>query len=404
MSIAITPSAYDFTPLHQRMHEYVDAKTIPFFASAVLKGNDVVDVHYYGNIDMEGGPALDASSIFRMASSTKMACSVAAMMLVEANRIALDDPLSDYIPAFKDMQVLQPDATALDQTSPAQQPILIRHILSHTAGLSYGFVDPESVLDQAYNASALNPLAAGSQMTLATLCDGLGELPLAFEPGSFWRYSFATDVVARLIEVVSRTRFDDFLKTHLFNPLGMHDTDFFVPADKLARLTTLYLPSDVTDQTTPCVMPMDTRHASAAAVLPSFLSGGGGLVSTLTDYLAFARMIINQGEYNGHRLLKPETLALMRTDQCPAGVSVNFPVWDMPNTGFGLGFALKHQPAQGEPNSAIGEYHWGGLTGNHFWWSPKANLTGICMTQRMPSFWSPHSHEFKRLVHRIAAA
>ncbi|MDC1018467.1 serine hydrolase [Pseudomonadales bacterium] len=132
------------------------------------------------------------------------------------------------------------------------------------------------------------------------------------------------------------------------------------------------------------------------------LSGGGGLFSTLSDYLSFTRMILNQGSLGDANILKPDTLALMRTNQCAEGVGVNFPMWDMPDTTFGLGFALKNRPADGEPESAAGEYHWGGMAGTHFWWSPNANITGICMTQRMPAFWHPFSQDFKRLAYKIA--
>jgi CubicO group peptidase (beta-lactamase class C family) len=135
---------------------------------------------------------------------------------------------------------------------------------------------------------------------------------------------------------------------------------------------------------------------------PTMLSGGGGLVSSAADYLAFLRMIVNDGEWNGARLLQPETVALMHTNQLPEGVGVNFPFWSMPDTVFGLGLAIKNAPAEGEPASAVGEYHWGGMAGTHSWVAPRAGITGLCMTQRMPGYWHPFSHDFKRLSYELA--
>ena len=402
MTIETKSTDLDFTPLHERLQSYVDEGVIPFANSLVLKGTDVVDLKFYGNVDMEGGNPLTEDAIFRMHSSTKMVCSVAAMMLWEEGKFALDDKLEKFIPDFADMQVLRAGAAEIDDTEAAHDSIRINQILSHTAGLSYGFIEPESTIDKAYNQVGANPMAPADGMTLESLCGALGQLPLAYQPGSFWRYSLATDVTARLIEVISGQRFDEFLKERIFAPLNMVDTDFYVPAEKQDRLTTLYLPADPLDQMSPCAAPMDAPGNTTTGALPSFLSGGGGLMSTLTDYLAFTRMIINEGEYAGNTLIKPETLALMRTNQCADGVGVSFPMWSMPNTTFGLGFALKEKAGDGEPETAVGESHWGGMAGTHFWWAPKANLTGICMTQRMPGFWHPFSHDFKKLAYEIA--
>ncbi len=407
MTIEVKQTDLDFSELHECIQGYVDKKIIPFANTVVLQGQDVVDLKFYGNHHLESDPEsalpLTADSIFRMHSSTKLACSVAAMMLWEEGRFSLDDPLEKYLPEFSDMQVLKADASGIEDTEPAEGSICISHILSHTAGFSYGFIAPDSVIDRAYNANGLNPMAPETGLTLESMCKKLGSLPLAYQPGSFWRYSFATDVTARLVEVLSGQRFDEFLKDRIFTPLGMLDTDFYVPKEKLDRLTTMYLPADPLDPMSPCAAPMDAPATTANGHLPSFLSGGGGLLSTLTDYLVFARMIINEGSYADVTILKPETLKLMRTNQCAPGVTVNFPMWSMPGTTFGLGFALKEAPAEGEPASAVGEYHWGGMAGTHFWWSPESNLTGICMTQRMPGFWHPFSHDFKRLAYKIAA-
>ena len=400
MTIEVTPTKLDFSPMHERIQSYVDEGVIPFANTLVLQSDQVVDLHFYQGA--ESASPLTEDSIFRMHSSTKIATSVAAMMLYEEGRFRLDDPLETYIPAFADMQVLKSDAQSVSDTEPAQDSIRINQLLSHTAGLSYQFIEPDSVVDRAYTDAGINTLDRDAGLTLESLCTVLGSLPLAYQPGTFWRYSFATDVTARLVEVLSGQRFDEFLKARLFDPLGMHDTDFYVPEDKLNRLTTMYLPDDPMDPMSPCPTPGDGPSKTVNATRPKFLSGGGGLLSTLADYLALTRMIINGGCYGGARILKSETLALMRTNQCAAGVIVNFPMWSMPGTTFGLGFALKETPAPDEPCTAVGEYHWGGMAGTHFWWSPEADITGICMTQRMPGFWHPFSHEFKRLAYEIA--
>ncbi len=392
----------DFTELHERMDWYVNEGVIPFVSTLVLKGDDVLDQSFHGSADHASEQPLNAETIFRMHSSTKIVCSIAAMTLWEQGRFKLDDPLEKFIPEFGDMQVLKANAATIDETEPALSSIRVNQIMSHTAGFSYGFIEPNSVIDTAYNAQAINPFAPGSEMTLESMCQALGKLPLVYEPGTFWRYSFATDVLARLIEVISGQRFDAYLKETIFEPLKMHDTDFYVPEEKLDRLSTMYLPDDMLDSMSPCSLPMDSKESPTNSNLPSFLSGGGGLFSTLSDYLSFTRMILNQGSLGDANILKPDTLALMRTNQCAEGVGVNFPMWDMPDTTFGLGFALKNRPAAGEPESAAGEYHWGGMAGTHFWWSPKANITGICMTQRMPGFWHPFSQDFKRLAYKIA--
>ena len=403
MAIEVRSTALDFSPLHNAVQRYVDEDIIPFANSVILQGTDVVDLHFYGDKSLESGNPIGEDSIFRMHSSTKIACSIALMQLWEAGKFKLDDALEDYIPAFSGMSVLRPNASSITDIEPAHDSIRINQVLSHTAGLSYGFIDPEGVIDSAYNAAGINPMIPAPGMTLESLCENLGALPLAYQPGTFWRYSFATDVCARLVEIFSGQRFDEYLKENIFTPLGMADTDFYVAADKLDRFTTMYLPNDPLDPMSPCPLPMDAPSTTANGELPSFLSGGGGLMSTLADYLTFSKMIMAGGAWNGERIIKTETLDLMQTDQCPDGVGVNFPMWRMPGTGFGLGFALKNQPAEGEPESAVGEYHWGGMAGTHFWWSPKAGVAGICMTQRMPGFWHPFSQEFKRHAYQIAA-
>jgi len=389
----------DFSELHERMQWYVDQEILSCCVALVMRGTDVVDYRTFGYMDLESRRPLAADAIFRMYSNTKIVTSVAAMMLYEEGRFELDQPLADVLPAFRNMQVLKPNAANAADVEPALSPITMRQILSHSAGFSYGFIEPTSVIDQAYMAAGLNPLAGGDA-TLETLCDGLAQLPLAYQPGMDWRYSLATDVTARVVEVLSGQRFDAFLKARIFDPLGMVDTEFHVPPEKQERFVTMYAPTDLFTPMKGGLVKADDPFTGTYSKPKAFLSGGGGLVSTVRDYVTFLQAIVNGGTWNGVRLLRPETLALMRTNQLAPGVGVRFPMWEMSQTVFGLGFAIKLAPGPDEPVSATDEYHWGGMAGTHTWMAPRVDVTGVCMTQRMPGFWHPFSHDFKRMVYQ----
>ena len=301
------------------------------------------------------------------------------------------------------MQVLNADARTLTDTHPARQSITPRQLLSHSAGLSYGFLDPESVLDAGYLAGGINILGEYDE-ELAGLTERLGNFPLAYQPGSSWGYSFATDVVARFIEVLSGQRFDEFLQENIFSPLDMVDSGFFVPAEKQDRFITMYAGIDPLDPMKPGLVKADDPHTGIYSKPRRLLSGGGGMVSTVQDYLTFVRMLINDGEINGQRILQPETLQLMRTNQLADDVSVAFPMWAMPGTVFGLGFALRESVTAEDSALAKNEYFWGGMAGTHSWMAPQPGIAGMCFTQRMPGFWHPFSHEFRAGAYDYAQA
>jgi CubicO group peptidase (beta-lactamase class C family) len=383
------------------MQWYISGNLLSCINTLILKGTDVVDFRTFGYMDLESRRPLTTDAIYRMYSNTKIVTSVAAMQLFEQGRFTLDTPLSDIIPAFADMKVLRSDAKETSDVVAAREPIRIRHVLSHSAGLSYGFIEPGSLIDRAYIAAQINALG-GEEPTLEELCDKLAHLPLAYEPGTQWRYSFATDVAARVVEVLSGKRFDQYLEDHIFKPLGMSDTGFHVPPEKMDRFVSMYAPVDLFDPMKPGMNRAEDPATGPYSRPRRMLSGGGGLVSTVADYLTFIRMIVNGGTWNSVRILKPETLALMRTNQLAPGVQVAFPMWAMPGTVFGLGFALKSEVTATEPALARDEYHWGGMAGTHSWMAPRANLTGMCMTQRMPGFWHPFSHEFRSFAYGVA--
>lgn len=379
------------------MQKYVDANLVSGLSAVVLKGTEVVDFKTWGHSDIDSKTPLAADAIFRAYSNTKIVTSAAAMILHDDGAFALDDPLAKYLPQFADLRVLKAGAADIASTEPLQSPPTVRQLMSHSAGFSYGLF-METPVDKVYNDQRM----MDKDSTLTEMIDKLARLPLVYQPGSQWQYSIGIDILARLVEIWSGMPFIDFLKARLFGPLGMADTDFHVPAAKQDRLTTNYLPLDLRNPMTPGLKPCPDLLIGNVREPKSFHSGGGGLVTTIEDYTAFIQMIVNGGHWNGRRILSPAAVELMHTNQLPAGIQVRLPTWSMPNTVFGLGFAIKTAPAEGEPETAIGEYHWGGMAGTHSWIAPRAGLAALLFTQRAYGFWHPFSHEHKRLVYQAA--
>ncbi len=379
------------------MQKYVDANLVSCLSAVILKGTDVVDFKTWGYMDIEAKRPMIDDAIFRMYSNTKIVTSAAAMILYEEGTFQLDDLVTKYIPEFAGLKKLRKGAKALDDTETLENIPTISNLFTHTAGFAYGLF-PNNPVDVAYTDQRM----MGMESTLEEMIGKLAKLPLLFEPGERWNYSISIDILARLVEIWSGKRFIEFLKERIFDPLGMVDTDFYVPEKNHHRITTNYSPVDMRNPMAPGLKPCPDIMIGSILEPKNFLSGGGGLVSTMQDYTTFIQMIINGGEWQGKRILSAESVELMHTNQCQEGVKVKLPTWDMPNTVFGLGFAIKNSPAEGEPDSAIGEYHWGGMAGTHSWISPKANLSALLFTQRAYGFWHPFSHEHKRLVYEIA--
>lgn len=399
MALAVTRQIdHDFDEMHRRMQWYVDEELLSCCATVVMHGTDVVDVGLFGFMDVETREPLRLDGIHRIYSNTKLITSVAAMMLHERGLFDLDDPVEEYLPEFADMQVLTEDAASLDDTVPAERSITPRHLLSHTSGLSYGFMEPDSLIDKSYAAAGLGDY----DEPLSDLCVQLGDFPLVFQPGTQWRYSFATDVVARLIEVLSGERFDTFLEASIFSPLEMVDTGFHVPPDNHDRFVTMYSGPDLLDHTKPGLFKADDPATGSFSQPRELLSGGGGLVSTLPDYTQFMQMLIGGGKWRGRRIISEDTLFLMRTNQLPEGIHVNFPTLSLPGTVFGLGFAIVEHPGPDDPPGRTGEYFWGGTAGTAAWIAPESNVAGICFTQRMPAVFHPYIDEFSRFVYESA--
>lgn len=390
-------STYNFQPLHQTIQNYVEQQLVSGLAAMILKDGEVVDFKTWGYMDIETRKPMAEDAIFRLYSNTKIITSAAAMVLYDDGAFELDDPLAKYIPQFRDLRVLKARANDLDDTDPLKHEPTIRQLISHSAGFSYGlFIN--NPLDQAYADQRMTH----KDSSLPEMIDKLAALPLAYQPGEKWQYSIGIDILAHLIEIWSGQTFIDFLKKRLFEPLSMGDTDFYVPESKHHRLATNYLPLDMNKPMSPGLKPCPDLLIGSVLQPKRFQSGGGGLVGTISDYAKFLQMLIHDGTWQGQRILSPATVALMHTNQLQSDIKVKIPGWNMPNTVFGLGFAIKQSPAQGEPDSAIGEHHWGGLAGTHSWISPRAGLAGLIFTQRAYGFWHPFSHDFKRLAYQIA--
>ncbi len=385
---------HDFKAFHSAMKNQVDGQFLPSVSTALLRGREVVDTFCYGFADKEAGIPLQEDHIFRMFSSTKLVTSCAVLMLFEEGRLKWDDPIEIYIPELGARHVLRPGATSIDDVEPAKTPITIRHLMTHTSGLSYGLFDPGTVMFNAYNSAAvMHPGKSLSEMMTT-----LAQLPLSFHPGTQWEYSVATDVLGRLVEVISGQSFGQFLSSRIFEPLGMMDTDFWVPADKLKRLCALYVGVDLLDPTKPGLYRADDKPFPGAYTrkLPRE-SGGGGLVSTLGDTVKFIQSFLP----GGPTLLKPETIDLMCRNQLAADLCVRFP--NMPafkSKGFGLGSSVSIGTSVLEPADVVGEVGWGGLAGTIWWINPRIGIAGVLMTQRHFGFGNPFSFVFKEQAYR----
>ena len=357
-----------------------------------------------GLADRERQVPLAEDSIFRVYSMTKPITSVAVMMLVEECKIALDDPVSKYIPAWEKLGVHAGGFMESFQTRPAARPMLVVDLLRHTSGLTYGFQQNTNV-DAAYRKLKIGDLA--TEGTLEEMIEKLATLPLEFSPGEAWNYSVSTDVLGYIVGKVSGTPFEVFLKERIFDPLGMVDTAFYVPEEKVSRFCACYAIGALGSKTTSTQGPtlQDDSRTSAYLKPPTFVSGGGGLVSTATDYMRFARMLLQGGELDGVRLLGPRTLALMTSNHLPGGVDLPrlsrsmFSEAIYEGIGFGLGFATTITPAATLIPGSAGDFFWGGAASTFFWVDPREDLIVLFLTQLLPSSAHPVRRQLRTMVY-----
>ena len=323
-----------------------------------------------------GEDPLEPDDIFRIYSMTKPVTSVGVMMLVEEGRLSLDTELAEVLPAFADVRVY--DGGRLRAPS---RPIAIRDLLTHTSGLGYGDIGRTPV-DSMYREADLG--VWGTAGDLEETVDAIASLPLIFDPGTRWNYSMAVDVLGRVIEVVSGRTLAEFFQERIFDPLGMDDSGFHVPAEKLDRFTAVYGPSP--DGLRMNDSPVDGQHTRSA----QWFSGGGGLTSTASDYLRFTQMLLNEGELDGVRILRPESVRLMRRNHLADNL-VPIPIGGR-NQGFGLGFAV----SMGEH---AGSYRWLGIAGTYFWIDPNEDLIVLAWNQLQPSGGAPLDSVIAEIVY-----
>ena len=357
-----------------------------------------------GLADRERQVPLAEDSIFRIYSMTKPITSVAVMMLVEECKIALDDPVSKYIPAWDKLGVHAGGFMESFQTRPTARPMLVVDLLRHTSGLTYGFQQNTNV-DAAYRKLKIGELA--TEGTLEEMIEKLATLPLEFSPGEAWNYSVSTDVLGYIVGEVSGTPFEVFLKERIFDPLGMVDTAFYVPEEKVSRFCACYAIGALGSKTTSAQGPtlQDDSRISPYLKPPTFVSGGGGLVSTATDYMRFARMLLQGGELDGVRLLGPKTLALMTSNHLPGGLDLPrlsrsmFSEASYEGVGFGLGFATTIAPSATLIPGSAGDFFWGGAASTFFWVDPREDLIVLFLTQLLPSSAHPVRRQLRTLVY-----
>ena len=343
----------------------------------VARRGQIAHLDCVGMMDVEAGKPMQPDTIFRIYSMSKPVTSVAAMMLYEEGHFQLKTPVSEFIPGFKDAKVFVRETKAGLELADMEQEITIHHLLTHTSGLSYGS-DESSPVDALYRQA----FPRSEEGALEKMVEVLPTLPLWFQPGRGWRYSFSTDVLGYVVQVISGQPFDAFLQQRIFEPLGMVDTGFYVPVEKLDRFAALYGRSEEGE-----LGLVDAPATGRYAKPPAFLSGGGGLVSTVRDYVRFAQMLLNGGHLDGVRLLGRKTVELMMMNHLPEALlpfTVNPgepPAWGY---GFGLGGKVMMDPARAGILGSRGEYSWSGAASTGFWVDPQEEVIGLVMTQVMP--------------------
>lgn len=368
-----------------------------------------------GWADVERRKPFTEDTVVRIYSMTKPVTAIAAMMLYEQGAFQLDDPLHAYLPEFKDLRVWAGGAAPIDHTVAAASPINIRQIMTHTAGLTYGFMQA-NVVDAAYREQLIE--FPGAPEPLEPSIKRLAQLPLICQPGSAWNYSVASDVLGRLVEVWSGQSLGGFLQQNVFEPLGMNETGFQVPAEHATRFASCYAPksgkslggiASVGGDQAPTVTGYKLQDDAATSTFlkpASVLSGGGGLVSTISDYARFCQMLLNGGALNGERLLGRKTVDYLRSNQLPGNrdmAAMGQPVWSETSydgIGFGLGFAVVLDPVKAAIITSPGEYHWGGAASTFFWLDPVEELYTIFLTQLLPSSTYPIRRELRTRVYQ----
>ncbi len=381
---------------------YVEPGRLPGALTLVWRRGETAHVGAVGWADRERGVRLRPDTVFRIYSMTKPLTSVAFMMLVEEGAVALDDPVSRFIPQWRDLGVYRSGFMETFATARPDQPMRMVDLLRHTSGLTYGFQQRSNV-DAAYRKLKIGELT--TQGTLDGMIAALAGLPLEFSPGTAWNYSVSTDVLGWLVGRISGVPFEQFLQQRVLGPLGMDDTGFHVAPAHAGRFAACYSAAPPSPGSEGGMVLQDDPSRSPYLQPPSFVSGGGGLVSTAADYLRFCRMILGGGALDGVRLLSPKTVRLMGANHLPgggdlAGLSRSlFSEAAYAGVGFGLGFATTVDVARTLIPGTAGDLFWGGAASTFFWIDPREALIVVFMTQLLPSSAYPIRRELRTLVY-----
>ena len=394
--------------LDRRLARWVDDGQLPGFLVTVARHGHLVHVGSAGYRHVEAGLPVERDTRWRIYSMTKPITSVAAMMLYEEGAFELSDPISRWLPEFAETRVYVAGSAQKPVTAPQMEPIRVRHLLTHTSGLTYGFHHAHPV-DAMYRAAGhewSTPAGADS----AEVCRQWAAIPLVFQPGSEWNYGVSTDVLGRLVEVVSGLPLDEFFQQRVFGPLGMTDTSFGLregdDVDSLARLYGAVpgRPGGAPTGFAPLDGLGDVAHRR-----PAFLSGGGGLVSTAADYLRFVELLRRGGSYDGGRLLSARTIAYMTRNHLPGNADLEtfgrplFAETPLRGVGFGLGFSMVVDPVRYGVLSSLGDYSWGGAASTAFYVDPVEDVTVGFYTQLLPSSTLPIRNHLRTLVNQALA-
>ena len=379
---------------------FIDEGQLAGAVTVVARRGKVGHFEAYGMMDIEADKPMQKDTIFRIYSMTKPIAAVGVMMLCEEGKLTLDAPASTYLPELSGMQVAQdPDANVFTPVE-TDREMTVQDLMQHTAGLpgAARYMGGNTAVDKLYRKADLHRL---HECNLQELVERLGKIPLLYQPGTKWHYSIAADVLGRLIEVASGQPFDQFLAERIFQQLGMTDTGFYVPAEKIDRLAGMYGPKPTGGLQTIDAPEGGTGHISPTSFIkkPRFLSAGGGLVSTASDFARFCLMLSGKGTLSGKRLMKAESVELMTRNHLPQHL---IPLDKKPEDrygglGFGLGVSVRVQQTDWVRASQIGEYGWIGGTSTEFWISPQDELISITLAQHIP--FSALSHTVKPLVY-----
>jgi CubicO group peptidase (beta-lactamase class C family) len=399
----VEPAEVGFDPkrlanLDNHFARYVDTGLLAGWQIVVTRKGEVAHASTYGRRDLESGAAVTPDTLWRIYSMTKPVTSVAAMMLWEEGRFELTDEISRWIPEFADVKVWDKGSALRPYTVPATEPIRMWHLLTHTSGLTYGFMQSHPV-DALYRAAGYD-LASTAAGDLAATARSWAKLPLLHQPGTRWSYSVSTAVLGRVLEVITGQTLDEVIAERILTPLKMTDTRWWVDTDDAHRMAALYVANPADGK----ALRYDLIGAGAFKK-PEMLGGGEGLISSAADYHRFTQMLLREGELDGVRLLSSRTLRYMTRNHLPGGKTLGdlstggFAETTFDGVGFGLGFAVLLDPAVAKVMGNEGLYYWGGAASTTFWVDPAEELTAMLFTQLMPSSLHPLRPQLRQMVY-----